>query len=262
MSGALEGFRKRLTAMPVVDRIKWAETLAGRILDHTHLVLHLHASNRELNYSDRIGRQVPRSYAAHTFNLLRDTQHRYELLRLTALWDSPRDDRESIPTLIELIRDDVVQNELERRGAAQWAEPPVTNVSEEEHSPEMNAQILDMVRDSEIAFGREQATKGRRRLALASMAAARLQTSRQLKALKEFRHTHLAHNLGSGAANVTPQDRLRYGDERFVLRRTIAIVNWLNLGVRNSSFGWTEAGAIAQRYAAAFWQGVAIEVRE
>src|SRR4051794_5585364 len=96
----LDKIRKKIAGLPVAARITRASELAERVLDHTRLVLHLHASNHELNYSDQIGRQVPHSYAAHTFNLLRDTQLRFELLRLAALWDAPSENRESIPTLL------------------------------------------------------------------------------------------------------------------------------------------------------------------
>ncbi len=259
----LERFRRDIAAMPVNARIERASGLAARVLAHTRLVLHLHASNQELNHSDQIGRQVPRSYAAHTFNLLRDTQHRYQLLRLTALWDEPRENRESIPTLIEYVRDLEIQDELERRYAAQWGQiGSNADIIGEGHTPEQEAQIRAVIEESEAAFGRAEAAKCRRKLCLAIKAADRLSASKRLRALVDFRNVGLAHNLDSGASNVAPADQARYGDERFVLERTIHIVSGLNIGIRGASFEWTEARRIAQRYAKAFWGGVTVQVLE
>jgi hypothetical protein len=210
MSRKLEAFRRKVAGMSVDDRIERAMVLSGRVLDHTQFVIHLHASNRELNYSDTVGRQVPRSFAAHTFNLLRDTQQRFELLRLTALWDDPSDNRESIPTIVELVRSDAVQDELARRCAAQWQGQTVTFARDEneELTPEVRAEIEAIVQQSEASFGDEQAEKGRRSLMLAMKASDQMRTSRKLRALVDFRNSYLAHNLDALAAVVQPQDRL------------------------------------------------------
>jgi hypothetical protein len=259
----LEDFRKKIVAMPVAARIARASELTERVLDHTRLVLHLHASNQELNASDQIGRQVPRSYAAHTFNLLRDTQHRFELLRLTALWDAPSENRESIPTLLEYLRHPATLDEMERRYAAEWGQlANTTEILGDDHTPDQLAQIRALLQQSETAFGRQEAAKGRRQLTLAIRAADKLSQSSRLRALVTFRNLSLAHNLDAGASAVTPPNHTRYGDERFILERTIHVVSGLNIGIRGASFEWSEAKRIAQRYAKAFWGGVTVQVLE
>jgi hypothetical protein len=244
-------------------RIERAKALVGRILDHTRQVLHLHASNHELNNTDQVGRQVPTSFAAHTFNLLRESQHRYELLRLAALWDAPSDDRESIPTLIEWVRAAAVRDELQRLYAAHWG-----NVAEgveilgDTLTAEEQRSVREQIRASEEAFGHKEATGTRRQLDLAIRAADRLSVSKKVAGLVDFRNVAVAHNLGLAASTVTPQNAARYGDERFILDRTIHIVSGLNMGIRGAHFPWVEAKQTARRYAHAFWGGVKVQVLE
>ncbi len=152
---------------------------------------------------------------------------------------------------------------MERRYAAQWGQiAENVDILGGDHTPEQEAQMRAVIQKSEEAYGRAAAAKCRRQLALAIKAADSLQASKRLNSLKDFRNVRLAHNLDSGASTVAPADQTRYGDERFVLERTIHIVSGLNIGIRGTSFAWTDARRIAQRYAKAFWGGVTIQVRE
>jgi hypothetical protein len=45
----------------------------------------------------------PPSHAAHAFNVFKRGVHQFEIVRLCALWDRAKADRENIPTIIELI---------------------------------------------------------------------------------------------------------------------------------------------------------------
>jgi hypothetical protein len=256
-------FLKLITKLTTEEKIDRAKQLVARILDHSRHLLRIHYSNHELNYSDKISRQVPSSYAAHTFNLLRVTQYRFEIMRLSALWDDPRENRESIPTLLEFIRDIEVRDELQRLCAAQWERQSNRPILIGENVDEIEAQsIRESISNNEIEFGRIEAAKSRRRLELGVKAADLLKNSKRIHAIKDFRHTRLAHNLGESAAKISPHERAKYGDERFVLDRTLHIVSCLNLGIRGASFEWDKSRKIAERYAVAFWGGVNLNVLE
>jgi hypothetical protein len=58
LSSRLIAFRRAIAAMPVAARNDRASELTSRVLDHVRMVLHLHASNQELNSSDQISRQA------------------------------------------------------------------------------------------------------------------------------------------------------------------------------------------------------------
>lgn len=242
--------QKEICKLSVDQKIARAQELSSRVLDHARLVMHFNASNREL-LSDQIARQVPNSYAAHTFNLLCHTQHHFGLIRLTALWDNPSEQRESIPTLLKYVRDESVQQELERRYAAQWGQVAGCE----------DIELRALIENSEVSFGRSEAAKCRRILCLAIRAADRFKESQQLSKLFKFRDAHVAHNLNSGAP-VTPESRPRSGDVEFALERTIRIIDGLNRGIRGAGFDWAGAKRIAGRNAKAFWGGVSVRVLE
>lgn len=244
------------------DKIERARDLMDKILDHSQLLLRIHYSNYQLIYSDLTSKQVRRSYGAHTFNLLQATQYRFEIIRLCALWDNPSEHRESIPTLLMFLNDSV-KDELQRQYAKQWERTSIFSASSDQNFGEEESQsIRDFIKESEIQFGLAEAQKSRRKLELAIKAAKALLKSKKLSALRDFRDTRLAHNLISSASTISVNDRAKYGDERYVLERTLQIVSCLNLGIRGSSFDWGRSKKLAERYAGAFWGGVSINVIE
>ena len=95
------------------NKIDRAKFLIERVANHARLLCRIHYSNREL-ISDASNLQVSPSYALHTLNLLKTTQYRYEVLRLSAIWDKPSKNRESIPSILNLIQDNNVRDELEQ----------------------------------------------------------------------------------------------------------------------------------------------------
>ena len=73
-------------------------------MDHLQYLLDIHENNAIVLYSDMLSKQIPKSYAANAFNVVREAMHQIEVVRICALWD-PRHtiERESIMTVIELI---------------------------------------------------------------------------------------------------------------------------------------------------------------
>ena len=63
-------------------------------------------------YSDIFAKQILPCYAAHAFNVFRKAMFQIEIVRLCALWDKAKLslERETIPTVIELIDDPAVLN--------------------------------------------------------------------------------------------------------------------------------------------------------
>lgn len=230
-------FDNKICKMSIDEKIKWASDLTDSVVGQASLMLRIHASNQELIYTDQISSQVPLSYAAHTFNLLLDSQMSFEILRLTSIWDNESENRQSIPTILRVIRDVSVLDELQRRCEAHWD-------------------------GDNAAFGLAKGAKVRRQLDLAIKAADRLKKSSRLKALFNFRDNRLAHNLDSTAWQVVSPRRPDCFEYRFLLDRTLHIITGLNCGIRSGDFKWRECRQVAQRRAKAFWGGVTVRVRE
>ena len=66
-------------------------------------LLQVHEANRIIVYSDRLSTQVGRSFAANAFNSFQRSALFFELVRLCAAWDTPKEDRYSIPSAIVLV---------------------------------------------------------------------------------------------------------------------------------------------------------------
>ena len=89
--------------------------------------------------------------------------HQFEIVRLCALWDSADPAKENIPTIIELIDHPAIIEVLADETRSHHANEAMTllNPSVE---PTLNAAERDAVRQSELAFGNEQADKARSEL--------------------------------------------------------------------------------------------------
>ena len=101
-------------------------------MDHAVDLLWINESNAVTLYSDVLSKQIPRSYAAHAFNVFRKSMHQIEIVRLCALWDPAKIERETIPTIIELIDHSDVLARLADAVRAQY--PPVNQDELEEDS--------------------------------------------------------------------------------------------------------------------------------
>jgi hypothetical protein len=108
----------------VNERIAEAKRLTERLVDHAHYLLDIRENNAIIVYSDQLSKQIPRSYAANAFNVLREAMHQIEMVRLCALWDQAHVDKESIMTVVEFIDNDKVIEALAENARAQYISLP------------------------------------------------------------------------------------------------------------------------------------------
>ena len=89
--------------MSIGSVLERARERTSKLVDHLLVLFPIHETNRHLLYSDHLVGQIPRSYAAHAYNSLQQSSALFELSRLAAIWDRPQRDRESIPTIVDLL---------------------------------------------------------------------------------------------------------------------------------------------------------------
>ena len=97
-------------ALSVSERIARARAKMEKVLDHFINLVALHENNELIVFSPTLAGQIPRSYAANAFNVFQHVMHDFELVRLCALWDRPReeiDEKESIPARCQTDRRNV-----------------------------------------------------------------------------------------------------------------------------------------------------------
>jgi hypothetical protein len=94
------------------------------LVDHLIHLINMHEANRLIVYSPLLSDQIPRSHAANAFNVFQDASLKFEIIRHSILWDPCREydlDKESIPTVIQLIDDPVFLQALDQQTEASFA---------------------------------------------------------------------------------------------------------------------------------------------
>lgn len=243
-------------ALSDAERLALARTRTGKLIDHLCALFTMHEANAIVVYSPTLARQIPRSHAASAFNQLQTSLHLFEFVRLCALWDSCRDDRESIPTILALIDKPDILRQVVAETHAKFANsaPPY------DLRPSKDPVIVEMKREWWMKYraerAEEEAARTQEQLAAALLRITAMQANPVLKVLRDFRDEFIAHNLslpklleaGEGGAR-----RLRYGDERPLLRETIKIADLLHRALNDTTFFWLDARRMARRDAKALW---------
>lgn len=243
------------------DRITEAKDKTRKIADHLLHIIAVHESNKALLFSDTLAKQVPPSHAAHTFNLLRDNQYRYELVRLCALWDACKPDRESIPTIAALVDSDAVQELLTEETQRHWVQlPPRVIRSEEGSDDEVQKLVESITHAQSAAFGVKQAQKALHWLKSAKRMEARVRRCDRYLALVDSRDRYIAHNLSLAATRKAPLTTAKYGDDSWLLALSIRIIDRLYLGICGTNFDWSGSQRIAEKRALNFWNGISLKV--
>jgi len=214
-------------------RIDEAKRITALVVDHLQYLLDIHESNAVLLYSDTLSKQVPKSHAANAFNVFREAMHQIEIVRVCALWDTAHIEKESIPTVIELIDD-----------------------------PKVLHALADQARvGHHEEFGRQQAQKAVTSLKEAIKKARELKKSERLKSIRNLRDKHVAHYLTETIEEKKgPVAPMKHGDEGPVLDATIPIVEALNSWVNGVGLSFKAAQAIDRKCAEALWGACTFKV--
>jgi len=248
--------------LPTAERVEAAKEKTRRIVDHLLYLLALHENNAIVLYSPTVSAQIPTSFAANAFNTFQRGLHLFEIVRLCALWDSARPDRESIPTVIQLIDDSDVIETLVQETAAQWQkrEPqlPLDDID-----PELHNEVIQQLRLNQEGFAQQEAQKAREGLRKAIHDSRLITSSQKLQSILNLRHKSLAHSL-----SVTDLERklgevepMKYGYERDVLNSTLPIVEALYCWVNGCSFLFENSQKIARKNAEALWTACTFNIR-
>ncbi len=231
-----------------------------RLVDNFCHCIALNEANKIVVYSNVLSQQIPPSYAAHAFNVLQGSLHRFEILRLCTLWDTAAADRESIPSVVALIDSPevlaaiLVSRKNDRRGNANFRVPEGLE----------DAEVLDLnnrAKRIELRFSARLARRAVKRVQMAIRLSRRVQGCSRFQAIMDTRHHQIAHSLKPGTKKKAPNRKMKYGDELALFSITQMIIDWLNIGVRGSGFDWDSAKEISARNAIAFWGGVSIKVQ-
>ncbi|MEO0392623.1 MAG: hypothetical protein AAF213_05165 [Pseudomonadota bacterium] len=223
-------------------RWKRAGCIADRLIDHICDLIHINASNEWVVYG-ALAKRIPRSYAANAFNRFRHAAHHYELIRLTAMWDAPRDDRVSFPTIIALLDFPEVTDLLRSSVFEHWAGPDAS--ANEEPINALRRIILERAKEK-----RDEAPDNLKKL---SKLCTDIAASDELKALREFRNNYIAHNLDFSEVDDRAKQKPKYKDETNLLQASIPIADGFHQLLNGSSFGFDSAQEHAKKNSEELW---------
>jgi hypothetical protein len=249
----------------VATRIKEARRVTSRLIDHVHYLLDIHENNRIILFSDTLSKQIPKSFAANAFNVFREAMHQIELVRLCALWDQAHLDNETIPTVVELIDSAEVLATLVQDVADCHANSPVQVLERiDGETVEANEQIVNAIRNRQVAFGNQQAEKGKAALTEAIVAARALQKSDRMKSLRNLRNKHVVHYLVETRAEKEsgPIEPAKYGDERTVLEESTTIIESLYCWINGKSLSLADSRATDRKCAEALWKACTFKLED
>lgn len=214
--------------MTVADRVAMARTKANTLTDRCLELERAHANNRFLIYEGVFGDSLDRTFAGNAFAALRVASFGFELIRLTALWDKPSEDRVSIPEIVALIDDPAVRAYLRSDFDAFYVDPA-----------------------NWVLQGPENGRRFDRRWRLAINATHLVMASRRLSAVRQHRDKFLAHNL-----TIPTTHSARYGYERRLLRTSQRIALSLSTVLEDRGLDYEASRELNRRHAAEFWTGL------
>lgn len=248
--------KSRFSFLPSFERLVVAKARADKLVHHLVPLFLMHESNAVVIYSQKLSKQIPRSYAAHAFNQFQRSMHLFELVRLCAMWDGPGDYRESIPTIIALFNEPELIDQLVADAHTFHAnEMPPDTVGAESAGK--------WWKGDRKAFADVVAATIREKLSFAVSKAEEVLATPQLKALMDFRHSYIAHNLdipeppGDAEGSV---EKLKYSTETVILDATVAVADALHHGLNRTGFDWKGTRAMARRNAQALWNHCTFEI--
>ncbi|MDG1739263.1 MAG: hypothetical protein P8H92_15055 [Paracoccaceae bacterium] len=239
--------------MTVEERVERAKSLTSKLISHANALMASAENNAIVLYTDTLAAQIPKSYAANAFNELQRSMHYYFLIRLSALWDKPSQDRESILSLIALIDDAAVVDRFVSDTYAyhsSLAEPRYV-------TPEEDPDVSEMLRQhwlaERVSRAEEESWKVQVRVKSARRMVDFIARRYVDEGVREFRDRYIAHNLNLDLSNKHRPVSLQYGDENRLFLYTTRILDRLHLALNGTSFGWDMAREHAKRNATELW---------
>jgi hypothetical protein len=218
---------EQIASMTVTERIQLARTKAKTLFGRCIEIERIHANNRHLIYRDPFAGALANTFAGNAYESLRIANFGFELIRLTALWDAPSNDRVSIPEIASLIADAAVIQQL-RVDFQGWYDGP-----------------------GSILKGQWNQRRFDRRLRQALCLTSVIMHSGRLKSVRAHRDKFIAHNLTTPTA-MTP----KYGYERKLRLTTFMITQALLTVLDDSGLDLQGTKDMSRRHALEFWGGL------
>jgi len=242
MSRKRKAYFQIVSEMQTEDRISEAKICIKKLTYSVGEVLEMHESNQIVVYSDILSSQIPSSFAGHSFKHFQAAMHRYEIVRLLALWDHAQENAYSIPKAVMLIDDNDVLEALKKSSYEAYANRTAARVGQRGYTDEDEVEFDKIIKDIQIEKGIEQSEKTKLGLIGIIEGVKKTGASNKLKSIRNVRD-HISHSLEKTrmelSVDITP---MKYGDEKAILTDTIKYIEDLYCFVNGTSFSIEDEG--------------------
>ena len=246
-------FNDEVKSWSVQDRISTARAVVHKLTYNVQQVIELHASNEIIQYTNKLSKQIPRSYAAVAFNTFIDAQFQMEVIRLVALWEKPDSNSLSIPAAIALIDEDHVISELSKDILRAHIGNGIRALSGSKDKS-IRDQISVELEEYQKEFASQQAELSIESLKRAIEKAKITISSTETESIQNFRDWS-SHSLVKTRREEKGFDRkMKYGEEKVLLMTTVKLIEDLYCWVNGTSFDISgECFEQARRHAEELW---------
>jgi hypothetical protein len=227
------GVEREINRLQAGQRLEMAKQKLERMSKLLGSILQIDIINDDLCYSDTLSKQIPVSRAAHTFNAIRHSMFAFSIVRVCSIWEKPDLSACNFPTIHRLLDDDLVFDLIE---AEVRENHRIQNQGfyAETNFPE---PVLAQWRSSDEARLQTDIGDMRRNLRRCLRYIAALESREKLTSLRNERHKNIAHNLDQTREEAKAKiEKMRYGDEKYFLRKALFLFEWLYLYVNHTSF--------------------------
>lgn len=243
------------------DRVAQSKDCVTKVVNRLVEVIELDENVKFFTFSDHLAHQIPKSHAAHAFDLCRYSLWRYQIIRLLSVWDRGDDGTHSIQTAIALIDDDSVVDLLAQETFDHWANIPSHRLNPSD-DPEIEKLLRDSIKESQRHFAVDQQKKTTDALMLAIRKTKETVAADALRSAQNVRH-HLAHNLSQTRIEKSgPVNPLHIRDAAKLLEESISITEGLYSWVNGVSFDFADCRRIAAKRAKELWENCTFQITD
>ncbi|MDW3224364.1 MAG: hypothetical protein R8G34_16040 [Paracoccaceae bacterium] len=233
--GRRKSFCETIGDWPVEQRIDRAKDLTNKLTYRIQDVIQIHAANEIVLYSSELSKQIPKSLATHAFNVFRDSQFKFEIIRLVALWDKPGDNIVSIPTVIALIDDPDVIEKLVTETFQVHVNRKVADLNPH-HDPKIEKTVDELIDENQREFAKKQCDKCRAVLGICIQTFQDTREAEKTRSIRNLRD-YAAHSFTKSRRDAgSPFAKTKYGEETQLFHKTIKLIEDLYCWVNGTSF--------------------------
>jgi AbiU2 len=225
--------KKWIPSGTVEERIRSAQEKLDRIVERVLSGLVLRESNRQL-LKGKLSRQIPLSRAANCYNALIESQLKYETLLLSSLWDKGSKDRNSIPSVLELVDDTAVRRQLRKNAEEQYPATDPAGTLTNYYTTRRKEEVANFDKRIDKAFGLSSS----------------VHAIPEFNNLRNFRDFEIAHSITVSSPAV---DLTKIPLAEPFWDQTIECLDNLNSTVRLSGFDFEGSKNMHLRSAEEFW---------